>query len=148
MVSSTLDLLTGGSSFGISSIVKLFFQHGENLRKERATFYKHALDINTREMEDVQNARAYDSDGTRWTRRIISMVVVLFFITLAILAFLCAYGHVAPISMPVEITHQFLLFSWKTTKILKLYGFAYFPWMPQFFFMIGGFYFGIKVSSQ
>jgi len=147
-MSVVTNLISGAGSFGLSSIVKLFFHHAENLKEERLTFYKHALEVNSREMEEVKNARAMDSDGTRWTRRIISMVVVLFFITLTALAILCAYGHTAPVSMPVETTHHFLLFSWKTTKILTMYGFAYFPWMPQFFFMIGGFYFGVKVCNK
>lgn len=142
------NLVSGSTSFVISAFLRLFFHHSQNLKEERLFFYKHSLKANTRDVEEVQNAREMESDGTQWTRRIIAMTMPLFFITLTVLGILDAYGYSGVVSMPVQTIHHFLLFSWKTTKIIILHGYPYFPWESQFFFMIGGFYFGVKVCNK
>jgi len=150
---AAIDLMSGRGSFGISSIImgtfKLIFKHLDNVKEERATFYKHALDINTRETEDIQKARAYGDDGVRWTRRILSLIPNMYvFLGFLMVGMMYTFGYPTLVSMPVSVTHHFLLFSWTTTTVIKMQGMIYFPWMAQLLFTFSGFYFGAKVVSQ
>ncbi len=142
--SIVVDSATGWMSYGISALTSMFYHHSDNLTKERTNFYKHALAVKTQQISDVQSARSYDTDGSRWTRRLIAMIIPLFFITMSILGLLAAYGHNVMVSVLVKDTHHFLTYSWTTTKILVMKGLPYFSWIPQLFFMIAGFYYGTK----
>ncbi len=150
---AAVDIISGGSSFGISSIVggifKLIFKHMDHIKEERSTFYKHALDINTRETKDIQNARAYGDDGVRWTRRILALIPNIYiFFGFLIVGIMYTFGYPTLVSMPISVTHHLLLFSWTTTTVIKMQGLPYFPWMSQLLFTFSGFYFGAKVVSQ
>jgi len=153
VTTSTMDLISGASSFGISAVFsglfKLIYTHFDNLKEERTLYRQYHLQDKKLQISDVNSARKLDNKSIRWTRRVLSLgagsLILLPFFIMAV-AYVC--GRPTLVTSPVDHTHHFLFFTWGSTKLMAMQGFVYYPWMSQLLFTVFGFYFGVGVGSK
>jgi hypothetical protein len=166
----------GGSSFGLSALTG-FIAKGLNLSGKKHQYLMamvqsfagapqseedktRAHELKLREIdgkekrqrlmyEDVDKARGERGEYRSFTRRVLAFTVPFVFFMIAVMAVMSVIKNVPAVSIPVTNQHEILwgIVSWTSQGVQELKGFVILPWVKQWAFMIGGFYFGISATK-
>ncbi len=171
-----LDIITGGGSFLLSSIVggiakkigiggnqnKAMFDTFKSLaatpKTEEDKARDHELKLKEIEWKDKQSGRTYDdlksargmtSKFVGVTRRGLAWTVPGFIIAIVVVGIISIYKGFPAVSVPISSNHSLLfgLISWTSHSVQEMKG-LYIPgWFQTWVFMVGGFYFGREATK-
>jgi len=171
-----LDIITGGGSFLLSSVMS-FIGKGislsgsknasmmnviqsisggpkteEDKKRDHEVYLKNMDFKNTQEkraFDDVKSARGMTSRFVGITRRGLAWTIPFIIIALFVVALISIYKDVPAVSIPITEQHSVLfgLVSWTTHTIQELHGLYIPAWFQTWVFMIGGFYFGREAAK-
>ncbi len=171
-----LDIITGGGSFLLSSIVggiskKIGIGGTQNTamfdtikslastpKTEEDKARDHELKLKQIEFKnsqsdrtyaDLKSARSMTSRFVGVTRRGLAWTVPGFIIAIVVVGIISIYKGMPGVSVPISSTHAILfgLVSWTSHSVQELKG-LYIPgWFQTWVFMVGGFYFGREATK-